>query len=197
MNDLKRLIKSARYPAALTGAGISAPSGIPTFQGSYKGRPLRDYLTRDYMEDHPIDFFDLYCDMVKWCEKEPNLAHYALKELNVRVITQNIDGLHAKAGSADALEMHGSLRFVLCHGCGWREDSAEFAARYREARAQGDEGGAACTALPRLRRGNRHRCSAVLRRGTSLERGHRHREQLRPVPGDRHIIGHISGGGTA
>ena len=47
MNDLKRLIKSARYPAALTGAGISAPSGIPTFQGSYKGRPLRDYLTRD------------------------------------------------------------------------------------------------------------------------------------------------------
>ena len=118
MNDLKRLIKSARYPAALTGAGISAPSGIPTFQGSYKGRPLRDYLTRDYMEDHPIDFFDLYCDMVKWCEKEPNLAHYALKELNVRVITQNIDGLHAKAGSTDALEMHGSLRFVLCHGCG-------------------------------------------------------------------------------
>lgn len=139
MNDLKRLIKSSRYPAALTGAGISAPSGIPTFQGSYKGRPLRDYLTRDYMEDHPIDFFDLYCDMVKWCEKEPNLAHYALKELNVRVITQNIDGLHAKAGSTDALEMHGSLRFVLCHGCGWREDSAEFAARYREARAQGDK----------------------------------------------------------
>ena len=73
MNDLKRLIKSARYPAALTGAGISAPSGIPTFQGSYKGRPLRDYLTRDYMEDHPIDFFDLYCDMVKWCEKSRTL----------------------------------------------------------------------------------------------------------------------------
>ena len=73
MNDLKRLIKSARYPAALTGAGISAPSGIPTFQGSYKGRPLRDYLTRDYMEDHPIDFFDLYCDMVSGARRSRTL----------------------------------------------------------------------------------------------------------------------------
>ncbi len=139
MNDLKRLIKSARFPAALTGAGISAPSGIPTFQGSYKGHPLRDYLTRDYMEDNPISFFDLYCDMVKWCEKQPNIAHYALKDLSVRIITQNIDGLHAKAGSKDALEMHGSLRYVLCHGCGWREDSSQFAARYMTARSQGEK----------------------------------------------------------
>lgn len=138
MNELREQIAAARFPAALTGAGISAPSGIPTFQGSYRGRPLRSYLTRDYMEEHPLEFFDLYCDMVKWCEKSPNAAHYALHELGVRVITQNIDGLHARAGSTDAIEMHGSLRFVLCHGCGWRQDSPKFAANYAAVRNSGE-----------------------------------------------------------
>ncbi len=137
MNELREKIRAARYPAALTGAGISAPSGIPTFQGSYRGKPLRTYLTREYMRAHPLEFFDLYCEMVGWCQKSPNAAHYALSELNVRVITQNIDGLHARAGSTDAIEMHGSLRFVLCPRCGWQQDSAEFARRFRA--AHGDE----------------------------------------------------------
>lgn len=151
MNELRARIREAAFPAALTGAGISAPSGIPTFQGSYRGRPLRSYLTRDYMEDHPLDFFDLYCDMVKWCEKQPNPAHYALRELGVRVITQNIDGLHAKAGT-DALEMHGSLRFVLCHGCAWREDAPVFAARFAAARARGEVEAMAALRCPRCGR---------------------------------------------
>lgn len=133
MNELIQRIRRARNPVALTGAGISAPSGIPTFQGSYKGQAIRDRLTRGYMRDNPVDFFELYCDMVDWSRKEPNAAHYALHDLNVRVITQNIDGLHARAGSTDALEMHGSLRFVLCHNCGWRQDAPEFAAHFRQA----------------------------------------------------------------
>ena len=151
MNELRARIREAAFPAALTGAGISAPSGIPTFQGSYRGRPLRSYLTRDYMEEHPLDFFDLYSDMVKWCEKQPNPAHYALKELGVRVITQNIDGLHAKAGT-DALEMHGSLRFVLCHGCSWREDAQAFAARFAAARARSSGEAMAALRCPRCGR---------------------------------------------
>lgn len=133
MNELRQRIRSAVRPVALTGAGISAPSGIPTFQGSYRGRPMRDFLTRGYMMDNPVDFFELYCDMVDWSSKEPNAAHRALHELNVRVITQNIDGLHAKAGSTDALELHGSLRFVLCHNCGWQQDAPAFAERFRQA----------------------------------------------------------------
>lgn len=139
MNALREKIRAARYPAALTGAGISAPSGIPTFQGSYRGKPLRTYLTREYMRAHPLEFFDLYCEMVGWCQKPPNAAHYVLSELDVRVITQNIDGLHARAGSVDALEMHGSLRFVLCHNCAWRQDSQEFARRFRAARGGANE----------------------------------------------------------
>lgn len=137
-NKLRERIMNARFPVALTGAGISAPSGIPTFEGCYKGKPLRTYLTRSYMQSHPLSFFELYCNMVKWCEKAPNLAHFALKELNVRVITQNIDGLHAKAGSTDALEMHGSLRFVVCPTCGWRQASAEFARRFEQAASERD-----------------------------------------------------------
>ena len=139
MKSVRERILAAKRPAALTGAGISAPSGIPTFQGSYKGRHMRDLLTRDFMLENPLEFFDLFSDMVKWSDKEPNAAHYALSELHVRVVTQNIDGLHAKAGSTDAIEMHGSLRFVLCHKCGWTEDSHVFAARYTSARASGDD----------------------------------------------------------
>ena len=92
-------LRAAAHPVALTGAGISAPSGVPTFQSLWKGRPIRDFLGRSYYERDPIGFFALYCAMEAWCRAEPNAAHRALAALGVPVITQNIDGLHQKAGS--------------------------------------------------------------------------------------------------
>ena len=78
MNRIEEQVLSAKRPVALTGAGISAPSGIPTFQGTWRGRPIRDFLSRDFFEAHPRQFFELYCEMVSWCRKEPNPAHLQL-----------------------------------------------------------------------------------------------------------------------
>lgn len=119
-------IVKARHPLALTGAGISAPSGIPTFDMPYRGRPVRNFLGRDYYHRDPYGFFELFCLMEGWCHAEPNAAHRALADHGVRVVTQNIDGLHQRAGSVsdDVIELHGSLRTVLCPACG-RTSSAE------------------------------------------------------------------------
>ncbi len=126
MNEIERRVKSAKRPVALTGAGISAPSDIPTFQGTWKGRPIRDFLSRDYFEANRAEFFELFLDMVSWCDREPNEAHKKLAEWNVPVVTQNIDGLHTRAGSKDVIELHGTLQKVVCPRCKNTMDARAF-----------------------------------------------------------------------
>lgn len=131
MNDIERQVREARCPVALTGAGISAPSGIPTFQGRWKGRPIRDFLTRDYFLMHREGFFELFVEMVGWCDKEPNAAHRALAALDIPVITQNIDGLHEKAETRRVYPLHGTLHTVRCSRCGKTQDARSFASVLR------------------------------------------------------------------
>lgn len=138
MNSIERRVKAAKHPVALTGAGISAPSGIPTFQGTWKGRPIRDFLSRDYFHSDPEGFFELYMDMVAWCRKPVNAAHKKLVEWGLPVITQNIDGLHTRAGSQTVLELHGTLSQVVCRRCGRRMDSEAFVEKIRPAFESGD-----------------------------------------------------------
>ena len=88
MNRIEKLVREAKKPVALTGAGISAPSGIPTFQGEWKDRPVRDFLTRRYYRAHPLEFFELYAEMVGWCRKPVNAAHLKLAEWGIPVITR-------------------------------------------------------------------------------------------------------------
>ena len=93
---------------ALTGAGISKASGIPTFEEQGN---LRDYLSREYARNHPDDFKLIMEDLNDKCEVAvPNDAHYALVEYAIPIITMNIDSLHNRAGSKYVLEVHGSLR---------------------------------------------------------------------------------------
>ncbi|MBQ2955633.1 MAG: NAD-dependent protein deacylase [Clostridia bacterium] len=138
MNPIEKKVREAKHPVALTGAGISAPSGIPTFQGTWKNQPIRDFLTREYAENDPIGFFELFVDMVKWCDKEPNPAHKALAMLDIPVITQNIDGLHEKAGTKTVYPLHGTLHTVHCTACGKKRSSKEFAAELKELYDEGD-----------------------------------------------------------
>ena len=92
---------------ALTGAGISAPSGIPTFQAQ---PGIRRKLTRPFANKHPEEHREVIRQMTEACRKaEPNDAHYALAEYHIPVITMNVDELHQKAGSAFVLPIHGSL----------------------------------------------------------------------------------------
>lgn len=92
---------------AFTGAGISAESGIATFQ-SQPG--IRDKLSRDFANEHPEEYRVVMEDFINQVEKaSPNDAHYALAEYNIPIITMNIDGLHQKAGSKNVLAIHGRL----------------------------------------------------------------------------------------
>ncbi|MGI6704090.1 MAG: SIR2 family NAD-dependent protein deacylase [Clostridia bacterium] len=103
---------------AITGAGISKASGIPTFD---EMGDLREKLSRDYFRAHPKDFYEIILDMKRNIDRaQPNAAHRALAEYRVPVITMNIDGLHTRAGSEGVLEVHGNLAYVECERCNTR-----------------------------------------------------------------------------
>jgi NAD-dependent deacetylase len=136
---LAGLIRSARSVVALTGAGISVPSGIPDFRSPGTGLwahvdPMEVAHISVFRRD-PVRFWSFYGARFAALEgKRPNGAHLALAELERRgrldaVVTQNIDGLHAAAGTADPIEVHGSIAQASCRACGARHPLAEVRAR--------------------------------------------------------------------
>jgi NAD-dependent deacetylase len=125
---LAELIVSSGPVVALTGAGISVPSGIPDFRTPGKGiwenvDPMEVAHISVWRRD-PARFWSFYGQRFALLDgKQPNGAHFALVELERRgllsgVITQNIDGLHAAAGTVDPIEVHGSIRTASCLSCG-------------------------------------------------------------------------------
>jgi NAD-dependent deacetylase len=136
---LAELISSAGPVVVLTGAGISVPSGIPDFRTPMTGLwanvdPMEVAHISVWRRD-PERFWSFYGQRFAVLDgKEPNGAHRAVAELERRglvtgVITQNIDGLHAAAGSADPIEVHGSIRTASCLACGVSFSLAETRAR--------------------------------------------------------------------
>lgn len=120
-------ISSARSVTVLTGAGISADSGVPTFRGEgglWKQFRAEELATPEAFESHPEIVWEWYHWRRKIIsEKHPNPAHEALVFMeracpDFTLITQNVDGLHTVAGSRKIIEMHGSLWRVRCTGCG-------------------------------------------------------------------------------
>jgi NAD-dependent deacetylase len=116
---LAGLISSAGSVVALTGAGVSVPSGIPDFRSPGTGLwenvdPMEVAHISVWRRD-PERFWGFYGQRFAMLEgKQPNGAHRALAELGIPVITQNIDGLHAAAGSRDVIEIHGSVASASC-----------------------------------------------------------------------------------
>ena len=121
------LLSAARHSVALTGAGISTPSGIPDFRGRGSGLwteadPLAVASIWAF-HDQPEQFYRwIRPVMVKALTAKPNAAHTALAALEQRgllraVITQNIDSLHLRAGSRRVLELHGHARTATCLAC--------------------------------------------------------------------------------
>jgi NAD-dependent deacetylase len=125
---LAELLRSAERVVALTGAGISVPSGIPDFRSPGTGL----WADVDPMEvahiavfrRHPERFWQFYGDRFAMLRgKRPNRAHEALVELERRglleaVVTQNIDGLHRAAGTHELIEVHGTIGTSSCLACG-------------------------------------------------------------------------------
>lgn len=125
-------LRQAAQVAVLTGAGISAESGVPTFRdngGLWEGHRVEDVATPDAFHRNPglvWRFYNLRRDALP--SVQPNDGHRALVALEARLgngftlATQNVDGLHSRAGSRNVLELHGRLSRVKCSRCPYIED---------------------------------------------------------------------------
>ena len=132
------LLATARSGLALTGAGVSAESGIPTFRGEgglwSQYDPVKVASIDSFLED-PAAYWKVARERgPAVMSARPNPGHHALAALEraghlVAVVTQNTDGLHQDAGSRRVIELHGSGRTVQCLDCGAREPRAEVQAR--------------------------------------------------------------------
>ena len=127
---LQKIIDDSDNIVFFGGAGVSTESGIPDFRsesGIFKslekyGDTPENLVSHTYYMDHTEEFFEYYKDNLVFKDAEPNPAHLKLAELEnagklKAVITQNIDGLHQKAGSKEVLELHGSIHRNYCQIC--------------------------------------------------------------------------------
>ena len=134
-DELKKIVDEARNIVFFGGAGVSTESGIPDFRskdGLYHakqsyGYPPETILSHTFYMEHNDVFYQYYKENLIAEGVQPNKAHKALAELERRgklkaVITQNIDGLHQKAGSKKVLELHGSTLRNTCEKCGTHYD---------------------------------------------------------------------------
>ena len=136
IEDAAELIRKAKRAVVLTGAGISTPSGIPDFRSEGTGLWSRDepleVASLSTFRTAPERFFEWFRPLAgQIFYATPNLAHIALAQLEQAghiktVITQNIDGLHQKAGSTCVLETHGTMRTLTCTRCYQKFEAEDF-----------------------------------------------------------------------
>ncbi|MFB5604384.1 MAG: NAD-dependent deacetylase [Candidatus Nitrosomaritimum aestuariumsis] len=128
--QIENQVKSAKKVVFVTGAGISQESGIPTFRGKdglWRNYDAMKLATIDAFYDNPKLVWEWYNERRQNIfNSEPNLGHKAIAELEnfvkVFVLTQNIDGLHQKAGSSNVLELHGSIIKIKCTVCDFKDE---------------------------------------------------------------------------
>ena len=139
-DKLKRLagwVEEARHIVFFGGAGVSTESGIPDFRGvdglySQKfSDPPETIISHSYYLRKPKVFFEFYRTRMLYPDAQPNIAHIKLAQWEregrlLAVVTQNIDGLHQKAGSRAVYELHGSVHRNTCQRCGARYSLEEF-----------------------------------------------------------------------
>ncbi|MCB1158203.1 MAG: NAD-dependent deacylase [Leptospiraceae bacterium] len=128
------VLKSAQRVAVLTGAGISSESGIPTFRGKggyWKNYKAEELATPEAFNRDPALVWSWYGMRREVCHKaQPNPAHYILARMeeyypNFLLITQNVDGLHRRAGNAKIVEIHGNIFHAKCKICDWKDEFLE------------------------------------------------------------------------
>ena len=126
---LREIVQASKKMVFFGGAGVSTESGIPDFRsqdGLYRQKykyPPEYILSRTFFDRHTEEFFEFYREKMLCLNAQPNAAHYKLAQWEregklAAVITQNIDGLHQKAGSHTVLELHGSIWRNYCTDCG-------------------------------------------------------------------------------
>ncbi|MBI3603526.1 MAG: NAD-dependent deacylase [Nitrospirae bacterium] len=134
MQEIRERLSKAGSVVVLTGAGISAESGVPTFRGAdglWKNFRAEDLATPEAFARDPRLVWEWY----NWRREliattQPNPGHQAIAEMEARherflLITQNVDGLHRSAGSRKLLEIHGNIWLVRCTACGLVEENRD------------------------------------------------------------------------
>lgn len=128
VDKLINMINECKNIVVFTGAGVSTESGIPDFRskdGLYNMKysyPPEEILSHSFFVSKPEEFFKFYRDKLNVLDKNPNIVHNTLKLLEDKgkvkgIITQNIDGLHEKAGSKNVINFHGSVYSNHCIKC--------------------------------------------------------------------------------
>lgn len=128
IEKFKSAVSESNYIVFFGGAGVSTESGIPDFRstdGLYNQKykyPPETMVSHTFYVQRTEEFFEFYKDKMLFPEAEPNAAHKKLAELEKEgklkaIVTQNIDGLHQKAGSKEVLELHGSVHRNYCTKC--------------------------------------------------------------------------------
>lgn len=129
LKTVANILMNSKNAVVLTGAGISAESGIPTFRGKnglWKKYKPEDLATPFAFQRNPRLVWEWYAwrmDLIS--RAKPNPAHITLAEMEKEgiikaVITQNVDGLHFRAGSKNVIELHGNIWRVKCVNCNWK-----------------------------------------------------------------------------
>ena len=128
--QVRDVLKRAEKIVIVTGAGISQESGIPTFRGKdglWRNYDAMQLATIDAFYDNPKLVWEWYTERrANIFEAKPNPGHEAIAELEKHckcvILTQNIDGLHQRAGSSNVLELHGSIVRIKCTVCDYVDD---------------------------------------------------------------------------
>jgi NAD-dependent deacetylase len=136
------IVRGSRNAVALTGAGISTPSGIPDFRspssGLWEKYDAFEVASLNAFRHNPQNFFNWMRPLARDIHvATPNPAHLGLARLEEAgylktIITQNIDGLHQRAGSKNVLEVHGTLRSLTCVRCYQQQNAADYMDAYVE-----------------------------------------------------------------
>ncbi len=125
---LQEIIDNSNKIVFFTGAGVSTASGIPDFRsqdGLYNQKykyPPETIISHSFYRNNPEEFFEFYKDKMLFLDAKPNVTHEFIakceeKGISLGVVTQNIDGLHQKAGSKKVFELHGSVLRNYCENC--------------------------------------------------------------------------------
>jgi len=141
LDEVAGVLAGARSALFITGAGMSADSGLPTYRGvgglydaaePEDGIPIEILLSGDMMASRPELTWKYLCEIERACRgARPHRGHEILAALERRldhslVLTQNVDGLHRAAGSVEVVEIHGNLHRLRCTRCAWLATVADF-----------------------------------------------------------------------
>jgi NAD-dependent protein deacetylase/lipoamidase len=140
--EVAALLARARSALFVTGAGISADSGLPTYRGigglyeesaTPEGMPIEDVLSGETLASQPALTWKYLQQIERACRgARPNRGHQVIRLIEERlqrslVLTQNVDGFHRDAGSEDVIEIHGNLHALRCPACDWRDRVDDYA----------------------------------------------------------------------